>query len=141
MKKNKQSKWFALVILLCISIGAKAQMPQTPQDILNMAAGSLQFDFSGYFNGQQQQQYHNSNRKSSRCKRFNVEPATAEGVLRAITTLRGLPTCSGHIVPSVEPLVLQDTIIIIVRAVMERDMFTATTKRGNRWCRNFKTTV
>ena len=56
MKKNKQSKWFALVILLCISIGAKAQMPQTPQDILNMAAGSLQFDFSGYFNGQQQQQ-------------------------------------------------------------------------------------
>jgi hypothetical protein len=56
MKKNKQSKWFALVILLCISIGAKAQMPQTPQDILNMAAGSLQFDFSGYFNGQQKQQ-------------------------------------------------------------------------------------
>ena len=56
MKKNKQSKWFALVIFLCISLGAKAQMPQTPQDILNMAAGSLQFDFSGYFNGQQKQQ-------------------------------------------------------------------------------------
>ena len=56
MKKNNHSKWFALVILLCISLGAKAQMPQTPQDILNMAAGSLQFDFSGYFNGQQKQQ-------------------------------------------------------------------------------------
>ncbi len=60
MKKNKQSKWFALVILLCISIGAKAQMPQTPQDILNMGMNALQnmkFDFSNIEQSAPQQQY------------------------------------------------------------------------------------
>ena len=56
MKQNINSRWNVLVFLLCISLNSNAQMPQTPQDILNMAAGGLQFDFSGYFNGQQPQQ-------------------------------------------------------------------------------------
>lgn len=70
-----------------------------------------------------------SNSNNSKCDKRFVRPATAEGALRVTTTFLGLLTCSGHIVPSVEPLALQDTIIIIVRAVMERDMFTATTKK------------
>lgn len=61
MKKQSIFKWFALVVLLCISLGAKAQIPQTPQDILNMGINALQnwqFDFSnvGQSNQQQQQQ-------------------------------------------------------------------------------------
>ena len=48
MKKQSIFKWFALVVLLCISLGVKAQIPQTPQDILNMGINALQnmkFDF------------------------------------------------------------------------------------------------
>ncbi|MBR2250116.1 MAG: hypothetical protein IJ844_06395 [Prevotella sp.] len=56
MKNVSISKWSVLVFLLCISLNANAQMPQTPQDILKMALGGLKFDFSGYYEGQPQQQ-------------------------------------------------------------------------------------
>lgn len=60
MKKQSNLKWFASVLLLCISLGANAQIPQTPQDILNMGMKALQnmkFDFSNIEQSAPQQQY------------------------------------------------------------------------------------
>jgi|GEM_PF-4226612 RecJ-like exonuclease len=60
MEKQSNFKWFALLLLLFISLGVKAQIPQTPQDIINMGINALQnmkFDFSNIEQSAPQQQY------------------------------------------------------------------------------------
>ncbi len=56
MNMKLTMKWACVVLLLCACVDVEAQMPQTPQDIINMAVGSMQFDFSNYVNSTPQQQ-------------------------------------------------------------------------------------